>query len=118
MGNAKVVLGPVQYGVIVLTLLTAVIHLALGIGFISETLGKLFILNGVGYLALLAALYFLPQFAGMRSLVRWALMAFAGVTIVAYFVMNPDATSSVPGLVDKAIEAALIVLLFVEGRRG
>jgi hypothetical protein len=116
MKSIRPVLGPLQYGIIVLTTLTALLHLALGIGFFQDTLGKLFVLNGLGYFALLAALYFLPQFAGMRSLVRWALMAFAAVTIVAYFVMNPDALTSPPGLVDKAIEVALIVLLYLESR--
>ncbi len=116
MNNSRPVLGPLQYAVIVLTLLTALLHLALGVGFFQDTLGKLFVLNGLGYLALLAALYFLPQFAGMRSLVRWALMAFAAVTIVAYFVVNPDALRSPPGLIDKAIEIALIVLLYLDGR--
>lgn len=116
MNNPRPSLGRLQYAVIVLTLLTALLHLALGVSFFQETLGKLFILNGLGYLALLAALYFLPPFAGMRSLVRWALMAFAALTIVAYFVMNDQALSSPPGLVDKVIEVALIVLLYLESR--
>lgn len=117
MKSTRPVFGPLQYGIIVLTVLTALLHLALGIGFFQDTLGKLFVLNGLGYFALLAALYFLPQFAGMRSLVRWGLMAFTAVTIVAYFVMNPDAMTSPPGLIDKVIEAALIVLLFLESRK-
>lgn len=116
MKSTRPVLGPLQYGIIVLTVLTALLHLALGISFFQDTLGKLFILNGLGYFALLAALYFLPQFAGMRSLVRWVLMAFAAVTIVAYFVMNPDALTRLPGLIDKAIEVALIVLLYLDSR--
>ncbi|MCL4834345.1 MAG: hypothetical protein KJZ86_18015 [Caldilineaceae bacterium] len=116
MNNAKFPLGRLQYAVIVLTLLTALLHLALGIGFFQDTLGKLFVLNGVGYLALLAALYFLPQFAGMRSTVRWVLMAFTALTIVAYFVMNDQALTSPPGLLDKAIEVALIVLLYRESQ--
>ncbi len=116
MNNARSALGSLQYAVIVLTVLTALLHLGLGIGSFQDTLGNLFVLNGLGYLALLAALYFLPQFAGMRSLVRWALMAFAAVTIVAYFVMNDQAWSSPPGLVDKAIEVALIVLLYLDSR--
>lgn len=116
MDTSRRTLGPLQYGVIVLTVLTALLHLGLGIAFAPDTLGILFILNGIGYLALLAALYFLPQFAGMRSTVRWALMAFTAVTIVAYFVMNDQALTSPPGLVDKAIEVALVVLLYLESR--
>ena len=47
----------------------------------------------------------------------FALMAFTAVTIVAYFVMNDQAWSSPPGLVDKAIEVALIVVLYLDSRR-
>lgn len=116
MNNPRPALGPLQYAVIVLTVLTALLHLALGMGFFQDMLGKLFVLNGLGYLALLAALYFLPQFASRRALVRWALMAFTAVTIVAYFVMNDQAWSSPPGLVDKAVEVALIVVLYLDSR--
>ncbi|MBX3050212.1 MAG: hypothetical protein KF753_01990 [Caldilineaceae bacterium] len=116
MNNPRPTLGRLQYGIIVLTLLTALLHLVLGVRFFQDMQGKLFILNGLGYLALLAALYFLPQFADKRGLVRWALIAFTAVTIVAYFVINDQAMTSPPGLVDKAVEVALIVLLFQESR--
>lgn len=116
MNSAKPALGRLQYAVMVLTVLTALLHLALGVNFFQDMLGKLFILNGLGYLALLAALYFMPQFAGMRSTVRWVLIAFTAVTVVAYFVMNDQALTSPPGLVDKAIEIVLIVLLYRESR--
>ncbi len=115
MNNSRPVLGPLQYAVIVLTVLTALIHLVLGMGFFQDMLGKLFVLNGVGYLALLAALYFLPQFAGQRALVRWALMAFAGVTIVAWLVMNGD-FGDMTALATKVIEVALIVALYLDSR--
>ena len=116
MNNSRPALGPLQYAVIVLTVLTALLHLVLGMGFFQDMLGKLFVLNGLGYLALLAALYFLPQFAGQRSLVRWALMAFTAVTIVAWLVMNGD-FSDMTGLATKAIEVALIVVLYLDSRR-
>ncbi len=117
MKSTKPALGPLQYGVIVLTVLTALLHIGLGSSFFQDVMGKIFILNGLGYLSLLAALYFLPQFAGMRSFVRWVLMAFTAVTIIGYFVLNPMALTSPPGLVDKAIEVALIVLLYLESRK-
>ncbi|MBK8904262.1 MAG: hypothetical protein IPM53_23990 [Anaerolineaceae bacterium] len=102
-----------QKAIAALTVATALIHIVLGI--MSEgTFMIIFILNGLGYLALLAGLYFLPQFAAQRSLVRWALLAFTAVTFVLYFVFNwPDIWSPM-GIVDKVIELLLIILLLQE----
>lgn len=96
-----------------LVVATALIHIVLG--FMSEgSFMIIFILNGLGYLALVAALYFLPQMAGQRSMVRWALLAFTAVTFILYFVFNwPDIWSPM-GIVDKLIELVLIVLLLQE----
>ncbi|MBK8988409.1 MAG: hypothetical protein IPM39_20470 [Chloroflexi bacterium] len=74
----------------------------------------IFILNGLGYLALLAGLYFLPQLAGQRALIRWALLGFTAVTIILYFVFNWPEVWGVIGLLTKAIELALVVLLWLE----
>lgn len=102
-----------QKGIVGLTVVTAVIHIVLGI-VSGGTFLILFLLNGIGYLALLAALYFLPQMAGQRSMVRWAFLAFTAVTFVLYFVFNwPDIWSPM-GIVDKLIELVLIVLLLQE----
>ncbi len=100
-----------SYGIIVLTLATALIHLILGFR-VPDTL---FILNGLGYIALLIGLYFVPQLAGMRSLIRWAFILYTAVTIILFFVFQgADAFSSVLGLVTKVIELALIVLLWLD----
>jgi len=73
----------------------------------------LFILNGLGYLGLLAALQLpIPQLARFRSGARWALIGFAALTIVLFFIMAPEYT--ILGYVDKAIEAALISLLLAD----
>ncbi len=101
-------------GVIVLTVITALIHLFLGIGQLPSPFGIVFVLNGLGYLALLAGLYFVPQVANMRSLIRWALLGFTAVTFVAYFIVNPDPFGGVLGLADKAVELVLMVLLWME----
>ena len=100
---------------IVLTLATAIIHLYMGISYMQfgGPQPPLFILNGIGYLALLAGLYFIPQLAAQRGLIRYALMGFAAVTIVAYFIVNGEPFNSVLGLVTKAIELALIVVLWM-----
>ena len=69
------------------------------------------LLNGLGYIGLLVALYFLPQLADMRGMVRWVLVLYTAVTIVLYFVMNwPDVMSPM-GLIDKAVEALLMIAL-------
>lgn len=102
----------------VLTIITAAIHLSLGIGNLSDTLGILFILNGIGYLALLAAFWFdIPK--GRAGLVRMLLMAFAAVTIVAYFVVNGSYSLQNPiGLITKLDELLLIVVLYLYGRNA
>jgi len=107
-------LGGLQYTIIILTLITAAIHLFLGIQSLSEGFGAIFILNGIGYLVLIVALYFVPQLTAQRSLMRWLLLAYTAVTFILYFVFNwPDVWGPV-GLIDKAVELVLIVLLFLD----
>lgn len=103
-----------RIGIIVLTVITALVHLVLGIQSLPGTFGIVFLLNSVGYLALLAGLYFIPQLADMRPLIRWALMGFAAITFIAYFVVNPNPFSGFLGLFDKAVELILIILLWME----
>ncbi|WP_420629005.1 hypothetical protein [Candidatus Leptofilum sp.] len=100
-----------QKTIVGLTVATALIHIVLGV-LAGGTFLIMFLLNGLGYLVLMAALYFLPQFAAQRSLIRWVLLAFTAVTFILYFVFNwPDIWSPI-GIVDKLIELALIVLLW------
>ena len=124
-----------SYRIIALALLTALIHLFLGVqGGIA-----IFILNGLGFIALVAALYLLPQLAHWSTYIRWALVAYTAITIVAYFVVNQQSTyirwalvaytaitiyfvvnqqplDSGIGLITKAIEVILIVLLYLQKR--
>jgi hypothetical protein len=104
-------------GIFVLTVATALIHLYLAftaIGSMGFNFGvMLFILNGLGYLGLLAILQLpIRQLARFRSAARWALIAFAALTIVLFFLMAPVYT--IIGYVDKAIEVALIALLLAD----
>src|SRR4051812_41750409 len=104
-------------GIFVLTLATAGIHPYLALTAIP-TMGfnfgvMLFILNGLGYLGLLAVLQLpIRQLARFRSAARWALIAFAALTIVLFFLMAP--VYPIIGYVDKAIEVALIALLLAD----
>ena len=104
-------------GVFLLTLATAVIHVYLAltaIPYFGLNFGvMLFILNGLGYLGLLAALQLpIPQLARFRSAARWALVAYAALTIVLWFIMAPSYEGI--GYIDKAIEVALIALLLAD----
>jgi hypothetical protein len=103
--------------IFVLAVATAVIHLYLALSAVASmgfNFGvMLFILNGLGYLGLLAVLQLpIRQLARFRSVARWALMAFAALTIVLFFLMAPVYTFI--GYVDKAIEVALIGLLLAD----
>lgn len=104
---------PLNKSIIALTIGTTIIHFSLA--FYSQgAFVVLFALNGLGYLALIAALYYLPQLAGQRQLVRWALLVFTAVTFILYFVFNwPDIWSPM-GIGDKVIELILIILLWQE----
>jgi hypothetical protein len=87
--------------------LSAIAYMGLNFGVM------LFILNGLGYLGLLAALQLpIPQLARFRSTARWALIAYAALTIVLFFIMAPEYTTI--GYIDKAIEVALIALLLAD----
>lgn len=110
-------LGTLQYGIIALTVITALIHLVLGITFFPDFLGILFILNAIGYLVLLAGLYFVPQLAKRRGTFRWLLLAFTAITFVLYFVFNWPNIWGLGGLVDKAVELLLIILLLIDLRK-
>lgn len=124
--------GTLQVAICVLALATAVVHIYLGAITIimiatqpeataaaggATALGvfaALFCLDGLGYIVLTTALYH-PAFARFRRLTRWALLALAAATIVAYFALVPSHDAL--GIGNKINEVALIVLLVVEGRR-
>jgi hypothetical protein len=104
-----------RYLIIFLTVATALVHLVV-LGFLFGGVQVLTILNGLGYLALITALYFIPQLAGMRPLIRWALIGYAALTFVLYFFLDPNPFTNVLGLVTKAMEVALIILLLMDRR--
>jgi len=112
MTIGKTKLTPLLIAIIILTLITAVIHLSLG--------GSMFILNGLGYLALLAA-YLLPQpfFAKRHGLIRWLFIAYTLLTIILYFVFHIDGSWQQDGLglATKLAEVILVLLLFLDGQR-
>ena len=100
--------------ILVTGLITALVHLVL-LNVVMGTIDPLFTLNGLGYLGLLAALFLdLPVVSGQRTLVHWAFMAFAAVTILAWVVMGRPYTAL--GYVTKLDELILIAALFLHLR--
>lgn len=107
-------IGPVQIGIILLTLTTAIIHLYF-VFFdeaMTQTFRVLFVLNFLGYVGLLAALYLpISSLAPLRPIARALLVVQAAASIGAYIYVGVFSTL---GWVTKGIEALLIVLLLVE----
>lgn len=103
---------PVQAGIAILVILTAIAHLylAFSYGFPTRTIFILFLLNGIGYLVLLVALYS-PQIAGIQRPIRWLLLLYTALTIILWAVIR---YFNLFGYIDKLIEVLLIVLLVVE----
>ena len=105
-------LGSNSYRIIALALITGLIHLYVGIA----TGFSILILNGLGFIALVAGLYLLPQLASWTTHIRWTLGAYTAVTIIGYFFLYPEPLNYTLGLVTKAVEVILIVLLFLKSR--
>jgi hypothetical protein len=101
--------GALQLSILLLGLATAAIHGVL-LNIMMGKLDLLFTLNGIGFLVLLMA-YFLPQFKPLHSLVRWGLIAFTAVTIIAWVFLGARETL---GYVTKLIEVGLIVALLID----
>src|SRR5512136_1121502 len=114
-----------QYGIVLLTVFTAVLHLAAAFDktLFPDSPDPLFILNGLGFLGLLGA-YFLPIpfFQQRHELVRKGLIGFAILTIAAWvfiWVIQYVIIQGVPffshdslyGVPAKIAEVILILLL-------
>ena len=72
-------------------------------------------MNGAGDVALLGALY-LPPLAPHRRPLRWLLMGYTALTIILWALIGRPYTTI--GYIDKAIELALVVLLWIDLRRS
>jgi hypothetical protein len=102
----------------VLTIITALVHLFLGISGITGphpgTLSYLFVLNGLGYLGLLAALLIrgFPFFSTRPALTHWLYILYTALTFVLYFVFNGFPMGPA-AIVAKLAELLLIIALFL-----
>jgi hypothetical protein len=111
---ARTSIGPVQIGIIVLGVATALIHFSLML--MMGKFSLLFTLNGLGYLCLVAALFLpLPFLRSYRSIIRIVFILYTLLTIFLWVVMG---TRDIVGYTDKLIEVALVVLLWLDRARG
>ena len=104
-----------QYGIIIFTLATALLHLSL-----LPILGlDPIFLNGFGYLALLGA-YFLPIpfFQERHRLIWWVLFGYTILTIILWIILGEKnfsaSTSSMIGYYAKAAEVILLGFLWAD----
>jgi len=65
----------------------------------------------------LVSALYLPQLRQYQPIVRWLLIIFAAVTIVMYFAISGFRVNPL-GFFTKSVEVALIVLLLIDGRRA
>jgi len=120
--------GYVRYGIIITTLITALLHLAAAFDklLFPESPDPLFILNGLGFLGLLGAYILpIPFFQQRHNLIRKVLIGFALLTIAAwifiwviqYVIINGTpffSHDSIYGVPAKIAEVALISLLLAD----
>jgi hypothetical protein len=116
--NQPTSFGVIQVGIIILTLITAFIHLVV----LNVRGGRIdvpFVLNGLGSLAFLGALYLpLPFFKENRNLVRWAFIGFTILTILVWVAIGDKSwPAGALGYLTKLDEVLLVILLWLEGRK-
>ncbi|MBE2240613.1 MAG: hypothetical protein IAE81_22695 [Caldilineaceae bacterium] len=119
--------GPLQWGIIALTIVTALIHIGLGLSFLDAG-GLIFVLNGAGYLGLVALLYLdIPALAPYRTIIRWTMIAYTATTVIAWLFIGAGSpfagpvrmgTQNIIAYTDKVVEITLIVLLWLDGQRA
>jgi hypothetical protein len=126
--------GPLQVAIAVLVATTALIHLYLGASLTLTLMGPnpedagmaepmaailafLFLCNFGGYVVLIAALY-LPALRRFQNVTRAVLIGYTAMTFIAYYAIHLGHTQIPLGLAATAIEAAIVALLIIDGRRA
>jgi hypothetical protein len=111
-----------QIAIIILALVSACVHLFLAVRLGLPRLNPirpfplLFYLNFLGYIVLLAG-FTLPSFARYQSTIRWVLIGYVAITVIAWYLFT-HANYNLIAYIDKPIELALIVLLLVDTQRA
>ena len=113
-----------RIAIIVLALITAGIHLFLGIRDIAGGepiwLSYLFVLNGIAYLVLLAGLFMdVPFFRDNRALAHYLMIGLAAATLLGFIGVNINHLGEafgVTAIIAKVAEVLLIVATFLHLR--
>ncbi len=109
-------LSPLHWLGIALALVTAIVHLVLGLGFLPHWMGGAFLVATLGFLAGIVLIIV----GYRRRLVSLLGIPFTGGQIVLWYVVNQPAglgDISVAGAIDKIAQLLLIVVLLVLIRR-
>jgi hypothetical protein len=139
-------IGPLQIAILVLAVATALVHLDRGIttnammahpfphagvrpagpppgsGGLMFSIMRviplpiLFYLNFAAYIILAGALY-LPPLLRYQRIIRWLLIILVIVTIIAWFMIT-GGRPNLLAFIDKPVEVALLILLFIEDRQA
>jgi succinate dehydrogenase hydrophobic anchor subunit len=111
----------------ILTLITATNHLFIGMNTLSEpdmtVLGVLFILNGIGFVVLPAAILsgYVPVLSNRKKLAHYVMLAFTGVTLLAYIFLSGILKGKSPmpvAIITKVDEVILMVVTYLHMRRS
>jgi hypothetical protein len=113
MQESPVKIGVTQILLIITIMITAVIHLGLGLDFLTNFGDIMFILNGIGYIGL-CALFLLPipMLKPYHETLRWVLMGYTALTIILWVVINGKLDPV--GIVTKLDELAIIAILIID----
>lgn len=103
-----------QYAVVGLMVITAMIHL------LASSSEAILVLNGMGFMGLLLALYFLPLPDWISPWVKTIVIGYTLLTMGLYFVEHPwgmmNGMLDQLGLFTKAVEVMLVGLLLADRR--
>jgi hypothetical protein len=83
---------------------------------VFTALPVLFYLNFFGYVILAGALY-LPALVRYQRIIRWILIFYTAITILAWFLIT-NGHLILLSYIDKPIEVALIILLLIDDRQA
>lgn len=109
--------GAVQFGIMVLGVIAALLHSSWLFPGMPVLPPALVIGSGVGYLLLLVLLYWPAQaMSRVRTPIRWLTILYTLLILIAWAVLGPKNTAM--EFITWGIEIVLIVLLFIESRQA